>query len=170
MSTSVLIGYATRYGSTREVAEEVATALQENGFKADVLSMREIKTISGYSAVVLGSPLFMFHLHKDVMRFLSRHRKALTERPVAFFVLGPVHEPHDEQEWKDSRNQLEKELIKFPWFTPIDLKIFGGKYDPSRLRFPLKLFAGSVPASDIRDWTVIRNWVRDLSARIKPSL
>ncbi len=170
MSTSVLIGYATRYGSNREVAEAVAAALREHGLKADIHPMREIHTLAGYSTVVLGAPLFMFHLHRDALRFLLRHRKVLVEKPVAMFVLGPTHDPHDEQEWQDSQNQLDKELTKFPWFTPIDLKLFGGRYDPSKLRFPLKLFAGSVPASDIRDWTAIRNWAMDLSARIKPSL
>jgi menaquinone-dependent protoporphyrinogen oxidase len=167
MSTSVLVGYATRYGSTKEVAGTVKTTLHECGLAADIQPMKEINRIDGYSAVILGAPLFMFHLHKDALRFLSRHRKALKKIPVAVFVLGPTHDPHDEQEWQDSRTQLDKELTKFPWFTPIDLKIFGGKYDPSKLRFPLKLFAGKVPASDIRDWTAIREWARDLTSRIK---
>ena len=78
----------------------------------DIQTMREVRTLEGYDAVVLGAALYMFRWHKDARRFLSRHRNALTERPVAVFALGPVHDPYDEEEWQDSRAQLDKELAK----------------------------------------------------------
>jgi menaquinone-dependent protoporphyrinogen oxidase len=167
MSSLVLVGYATRYGSTQEVAEAVAATLRECGLTVDIQPMRKVRTLVGYSAVVLGAPLFMFRWHKDALRFLSRHRKALTERPpegirVAVFALGPTHEPHDEEEWKDSCAQLDKELSKFPWLTPVALEMFGGKYDPAKLRFPINWLAGKEPASDLRDGAAIRAWAADL--------
>jgi menaquinone-dependent protoporphyrinogen oxidase len=158
MSTLVLVGYATRYGSTQEVAEAVAATLRESGLEVDLQPMRQVRTLAGYSAVVLGAPLYMFRWHKDALRFLSRHRKALTERPVAVFALGPTHDPYDEKEWQDSRAQLDKELSKFPWLIPVALEMFGGKFDPAKLRFPINLLAGKEPASDIRDWTATRAW------------
>ena len=54
MSSVVLVGYATRYGSTQEVAEAVAATLRENGHAVDIQPMREVRTLAGYSAVVLG--------------------------------------------------------------------------------------------------------------------
>jgi menaquinone-dependent protoporphyrinogen oxidase len=170
MSTSVLVAYATRYGSTQEVAEAVAATLRECGLAVDIQPLREVRTLAGYSAVVLGAPLFMFRWHKDALRFLSRHRKALTERPVAIFALGPVHDPHDEQEWQDSRAQLDKALAEFPWLAPVALEVFGGKYDLAQLRFPISLFAGKEPASDLRDWTAIRTWASNLAAKLEPTL
>ena len=158
MSVSILVGYATRYGTTREAAEAVAAELRESGFKVDVQLAREVRALDGYNAVVLGAPLFMFRWHKDALRFLSRHREALMERPVAVFALGPVHDPYDEKEWQDSRDQLDKELAKFPWFTPVALEMFGGKYDPAMLRPPINWLAGKEPASDLRDWTAVRAW------------
>jgi len=166
MSTSVLVGYATRYGSTQEVAETVAATLRECELAVDIQPLREVRTLAGYSAVVLGAPLFMFHWHKDALQFLSRHQKALLERPVAVFVLGPVHDPYDTQEWQHSHVQLDKELSKFPWFKPIALELFGGKYDPAKLRPPINWLAGKEPASDLRDWTAIRLWASDLAAKI----
>jgi menaquinone-dependent protoporphyrinogen oxidase len=170
MSTSVLVGYATRYGSTQEVAEAVAATLRECGLAVDIQPMREVRSLAGYSAVVLGAPLYMFRWHKDARRFLSRHREALTQRPVAVFALGPVHDPYDEKEWQDSRAQLDKELAKFPWFTPVALEMFGGKFDPAKLRFPINLLAGQEPASDVRDWTAIRAWASNLAAQLEPDL
>ena len=170
MSTSVMVGYATRYGSTREVAEAVAATLREGGLAAELQPIREVRTLEGYSALVLGAPLYMFRWHKDARRFLSRHRQAIVERPVAIFALGPVHAPHDESEWQDSRAQLDKELAKFPWLTPVALEIFGGKYEPENLRWPIRLLAGNEPATDIRDWEAIRAWASDLSAKLEPAL
>ena len=170
MPASVLVGYATRYGSTQEVAETVAATLRESGLTVDMQPVREVRTLEGYSAVVLGAPLYMFRWHKDARRFLSRHRKALTERPVAVFALGPVHDPYDEEEWQDSRAQLDRGLDKYPWLTPVALEIFGGKYDPAKLRFPINLFAGNEPASDLRDWTAIRTWASKLAAKLEPTL
>jgi len=166
MTTSVLVGYATRYGSTQEVAEVIAATLRECGLPVDIRLLREVRTLAGYSAVVLGAPLFMFRWHKDALGFLSQHRKALSERPVAVFVLGPTHDPYDEEEWRDSRAQLDKELAKFPWLTPIALEMFGGKYNPAKLRFPIKLLVGKEPASDLRDWTAIRAWAESLRPRL----
>lgn len=168
MSTTVLVGYATRYGSTQVVAEAIAATLRDCGLAVDLQQMRQVRSLDGYSAAVLGAPLFMFRWHKDALGFLSRHRKALLDLPVAVFALGPVHDPHDEKEWQESRAQLDKELAKFPWFKPVALEMFGGKYDPADLRFPLNKLAGKEPASDIRDWTAIRTWASHLAARLEP--
>jgi menaquinone-dependent protoporphyrinogen oxidase len=167
MSSLVLVGYATRYGSTQEVAEAVAVTLRECGLAVDLQPMREVRTLAEYSAVVLGAPLFMFRWHKDALGFLSRHHKALMERPVAVFALGPTHDPYDEKEWQDSRAQLDKELAKFPWLTPVALEMFGGKYNPAYLRFPINLLAGKEPASDLRDWQAIRAWAAGLPAALQ---
>jgi menaquinone-dependent protoporphyrinogen oxidase len=164
MSSLVLVGYATRYGSTLEVAEAVEATLRECGLEVDIQPTRKVRTLEGYRGVVLGAPLFMFHWHKDALRFLSRNREALTERPVAVFALGPTHDPYDEGEWRDSRAHLDKELARFPWLAPVALEMFGGKYDPAKLRFPVNLLAGKVPASDLRDWTAIRAWAAGLKS------
>jgi menaquinone-dependent protoporphyrinogen oxidase len=165
-SSLVLVGYATQYGSTQEVAEAVAAALRETGLEVDLQLLKKVKSLDTYQAVVIGAPLFMFQWHNDAKSFLSRHRQALAERPVAVFALGPVHDPHDDQEWQSSHDQLDKELAKFPWFTPVALEMFGGKYDPSKLRFPIKQLAGDAPPTDIRDWDAIRAW----AAGLKPIL
>jgi menaquinone-dependent protoporphyrinogen oxidase len=170
MSGSVLVGYATRYGSTREVAEAVAATLREGGLAVDIQAMREVSTLAGHRAIVLGAPLYMFRWHKDALRFLSRHRQALAERPVAVFALGPTHDPYDEKEWQGSRAQLDKELEKYPWLAPVAREMFGGKYDPEKLPFPINLLAGKEPASDLRDWTAIRAWASNLAVKIEPGL
>ena len=170
MPIRVLVGYATRYSSTQQVAEAVGAALRESGQAVDVRPLQEVRSLTEYDAVVVGAPLFMFRWHKHAHSFLSRHREALMKRGVAIFALGPVHEPHDEQEWRDSRAQLDKELAQYPWLAPLMLEMFGGKYDPEKLGFPLNMFAGKEPASDIRDWTAIRLWATGLAEKLEAAV
>jgi menaquinone-dependent protoporphyrinogen oxidase len=167
MSSKILVAFATRYGSTQEVAEAVASALRETGAEVDVKPLREARSLAGHTAVVIGAPLMMYRWHKDAFAFLSRHHQALLKVPVAVFALGPVKDPHDEQEWLDSRSQLDKELAKVPWFKPVALEMFGGKFDPTLLGFPLNKLAGSAPPSDIRDWNTIRTWATTLPASLR---
>jgi len=169
MSDSILVAYATRYGSTQEVAETVAATFRECGLAVDIQPMQEVRTLDQYRAVVLGAPLYMFHWHKDARHFLSRHREALSGRPVAIFALGPIN--NEEKEFQGSREQLDKELAKFPWLKPLALEIFGGKFDPAKLRFPYNMPAlKKMPASDIRDWTAIRAWANTLATTFQPAL
>jgi len=162
MKKKILVGYASRYGSTKEVAETIAVAIREAGIDVDFLPVKNAKSLVAYQAVILGAPLFMFHWHKDVLQFLSRNQRILMDLKVAIFALGPTHNPYDEQEWRDSWSQLNKELEHYSWLKPVEVEMFGGKYNPSLLKFPLKMMAGSVPASDIRDMDSVRSWALDL--------
>jgi len=175
MSDSILVVYATRYGSTQEVAEAVAVTLREHGLEVDVQPMRKVRTLEGYRAVVLGAPLYIGRWHKDAQRFLSLHQEALTQRPVAIFTLGPTQP--DEKEWEGVHAQLKQELAKYPWLTPVAIELFGGKYDPAKLRFLDRLIASlpasplhNVPASDLRDWMTIRAWAGNLAAKLQSAL
>jgi hypothetical protein len=122
---------------------------------------------------VLGAPLYMGRWHKDAQRFLSWHQEALTQRSVAIFALGPFHDPTDDKEWQAVRVQLDQELAKYPWLKPVALELFGGKYDPAKLRFPDSFIASlpasplhNAPASDVRDWTTIRIWASNLATKL----
>jgi menaquinone-dependent protoporphyrinogen oxidase len=169
MSSSILVGYATKYGSTREVAEAIAATLREGGLEVDLQPMRAVRTLEGYGAVVMGAPLYMFRWHKDAKSFLSRHREALMERPVAVFALGPFEDVP--KQWQDVRANLDKELAGFPWFAPVAIEIFGGVFDPAKLTFPYNLVPGlkKMPVSDIRDWTAIRAWANSVVAVFQPT-
>jgi menaquinone-dependent protoporphyrinogen oxidase len=170
MSGSVLVAYATKYGSTQEVAEAVAAGLRDCGLEAEVQLAREVQTVADYSAVVLGAPLYMMHWHKDALSFLSRHREALAGRPVAVFALGPWNDV--EKEWQAVRSQLDKELAKFPWLTPLAIRIVGGKFDPDKLTFPWSLVPAlkNMPPSDIRDLAAVRTWAAELAGRLCPAV
>ena len=171
MSDAILVTYATRYGSTQEVAERVAATLRESGLQVDVQAARQARTLEGYRAVVLGAPLYIGRWLKDAHRFLGRFQEGLVQCPVAIFALGPTRP--EEMEAPDVRTQLDQELNKYPWLKPVAAELFGGKYDPATLRFPDNLLAvipasplHGAPASDARDWEEIRAWAVNLAAKL----
>jgi menaquinone-dependent protoporphyrinogen oxidase len=162
MTTSVLVAYATKYGSTQEVAEAVGAALREHGLQAEVQLASEVRSLDGYSAVVLGAALYMGHWHKDARSFLKRHRATLSGLPVAIFALGPL--TTEEKEQQGSRTQLDRELAKASWLAPVSIEVFGGVINPGKLHFPFN----HMPAGDARDWAAIRSWSYKLVAIFQP--
>lgn len=170
MFTKVLVAYGTRYGSTEEVAETVAATLEEQGLEVEVKPAREVRSLEGYGAVVLGTPLYMGALHKDVRVLLERNAEALEQTPFALFALGPIKADDGVD---GSRAQLLEALAKLPVPTPAVTAVFVGAYDPARLGFKDKMIA-ALPASplhgetthDERDWAAIRGWARALPAEL----
>ena len=55
----VLIAYATKNGSTQQVAEAVTAAMRDAGAQVTALPPRAVReSVTGYDLVVLGTPLY----------------------------------------------------------------------------------------------------------------
>ncbi len=158
---SALVAYATKYGSTREVANVVAERLREHGLEVDVRAAGDVDSLDGYDAVVFGGALYFFRLVREGRRFLARHRKALAARPVAVFGMGPMEDV--EEQYAGARKHLDKSLVKNDAISPVVVAVFGGAFDPDRLRFPEANPAmKKLPPSDLRDWDAIAAWADSL--------
>jgi menaquinone-dependent protoporphyrinogen oxidase len=98
--------------------------------------MRSVRALEGYRAVVLGAPLYLFHLHRDAIRFLSRHQNALAGGlPVAIFAGGPFG-TGDGNEWQEIRKQLDQDLARFPWLKPVAVEVIGASSTRPGCVFP----------------------------------
>ena len=161
---AILVAYATRYGSTQEVAESIAAELREAGFEVELQPMQEVKRLDNYAAVVLGAAIYNARWHPGAHKFLSQYQESLRQLPVAIFALGPLSTSGAAMQ--RSRRQLDKELAKYPWLKPVALEMFAGKIDPAKLSFFQRL---GTTASDHRDWGAIRAWASALPARIQPA-
>jgi len=162
MAAIILVSYATKYGSTKEAAELIAQSLQEASLPVDLQPANSLRQIEQYEFIILGAPLIMFHWHKDAMRFIKRHKQSLQWKRLILFALGPISVPYVEKEWQGARAQLDKELNKFPWLRPMEIQIFGGRFDLSKAGFFMKKFAVNIPPSDAMDLQAIRDWSSSL--------
>lgn len=80
-----LLVYATRHGSTREVADAVAEELRTAFASVDVREAKAAPPPAGYDAVIVGGPMIM-GWHKDAEKYLRRHKGQLAAVPFAVFV------------------------------------------------------------------------------------
>ena len=159
--TEILCTYASKHGSTREVAEVIAATLAELGLSVDVKPTDAVSDLSGYDGVVLGGALYTGRWH--ARRFLARFADPLAARPVAVFAMGP--RTLEASDVAASRAQLDRALAQHPEVRPFAVAIFGGVVDPAKLRFPFS----RMPASDARDWAAIHAWVEEVAAGITSS-
>lgn len=151
--THVLVAYATRHGSTEQVAGAIAAVLRAQGCDATVVDAGSVRApVTGYDLVILGAPLYSGRWHAGARRFLRRHRRELVSLPVAVFALGPRRD--DEEAWRRSWLQLDRALARRPWFVPVSVGLFGGA-DPPRRQGERR---------DLRDWGEIGEWTRKLPA------
>jgi menaquinone-dependent protoporphyrinogen oxidase len=87
---NVLVAYASKHGTTREVAEFVAHTLERRGLTVEVEEAGRVNTVAHYDAVVVGGDLYMGKLHKDARRLLERHREELAGVALAVFGMVPT--------------------------------------------------------------------------------
>jgi menaquinone-dependent protoporphyrinogen oxidase len=145
---TVLVAFATKNGSTREVAEAVADRPRETGADVVLGPARELRdSTTEWALVVLGAPIYSGRWHRDAHRFLRRHRRALQDVPVAIFGMGPRNATDDA--WARSRAQLDRAIAKHAWLTPDLVSVFGGVDPPRR---------ATTPRRDLRDWDEIDAW------------
>jgi len=158
----ILVAYASRYGSTLEVADAIAVELCEHGAAVDIRSASQVRGLKDeYTGVVVGAPLYSNRWHRDARCFIRHNRPALSRVPVAVFALGPLNDRPEE--YDGARKQLDRALGDAPWLEPVSVAVFGGRLLPDRLRFPeASPVMEGVPPRDIRDWQAIRDWAGGL--------
>jgi menaquinone-dependent protoporphyrinogen oxidase len=172
MSSSILVAYATRSGSTAEVSESIVAALREAGLWADLVPVSKIESLQGTTDLILGAPLYIGKFPRDFHQFLAHQRSAIAKMRTWCFVLGPTRrEPAD---FDAARKQAEQQFTHYPWLHLAGLQIFGGRWDASLLPFPFSLARrlpfnplAKVPGEDIRDSTAIHDWSLAIAGQIK---
>jgi menaquinone-dependent protoporphyrinogen oxidase len=195
--TSVLIAYATKFGSTAEVAQAIGEELIGCGLSVEVKPIRDVKDIGPYDAVVVGGPMIL-GWHADAARFVVKHREALSRKPVAFFLmalsltqtessisaptlyLDPdlVKRPQNpdkltfRENYATVDNYLKPVMRKAPAVKPVRVGFFSGKLSYARLNLLQKLFVWFVvgaPQGDFRRWDKIRGWAQEAAPLLHPT-
>ena len=157
MDKPILIAYATRAGSTTEVAAAIGEIIKQRGFRVAVKPVKEVPSLKDYQAVILGSAIRMGNWLPEAVDFVKKNQQALNRVPTAVFTVHMLNTGDDET----SRNNRMAYLDSVrPLLNNPEEVYFEGKMDFSRLSTLDRMIAKLVKAveSDHRDWEGIRSW------------
>ena len=166
MPSRVLVAYASKRGSTAEVAEAIARELERAGIEAVVSVMDSVVSLEPFEGLVIGTPVYTGKLFGDVATFVRRHGDEIGQIPVAAFLVGiaPVYPKAGDP--SQVSGLMEKALEPV---TPVSLVMFAGKLDSAKQSFAERSLTKllKVPAGDFRDWTAIAAWAGRLPGLMK---
>ncbi len=165
MSNRILVAYASRAGSTQEVAEAVAKALREQGQEVDVRAVREVRSLELYAAVVVGSAARIMKIYAEAVSFVKQHRAVLQKMPTALFV-SCMTMKEDNEKNRETVSGYLKPLTAL--VSPKAIGLFAGKMDMSKVGGLWGAMMKNTKAEDCRDWEAIRVWAAGLPALFFP--
>ncbi|MGC9347489.1 MAG: flavodoxin domain-containing protein [Anaerolineae bacterium] len=162
----ILVAYSTAAGSTAEVAEAIGDAIE--GIEVDVRRARQVKDVSPYKAVILGSGIRAGRVYREALNFLERHQAALRQMPVAYFVVCLTMMEDTEENRCEVEAYVDQMRQAAPQVEPVEVGLFGGKMDFKELSLPIRLIikAMKTPEGDFRDWDAIRAWAKELKPKL----
>jgi menaquinone-dependent protoporphyrinogen oxidase len=164
--TSVLVAYASKHGSTEEIAHAVAEALRESGLNVACVEAGEVGNVEPYDAIVLGSAVYIKRWRGDAKHFLRKHAEDLSHKPFWVFSSGPVGEP--EGDLNPSWLEPPRIIAKVERLGVRGHVVFGGRM-PDKPRGPAeRAMVENCPPEyrDRRDWGEIRAWAAGIASEL----
>jgi menaquinone-dependent protoporphyrinogen oxidase len=167
MTSKILVTYASRTGSTAEVAEVIGRALAEEGEQVDVLPMQEVRNLTPYRAIVAGSAIRKSKWLPEAVNFIRTHQTALTHKSFVMFTVCITLAMGSSEQYRS---------VVAKWVAPVSSLVrpvsegfFAGRLDFSKLPFNwdtllfhIAVTLGIFPRGDHRDWNAIRAWAKSL--------
>lgn len=167
----MLVIYATKLGSTREIAERIAGRLTTAGMTVTTLPADApglAGDIAQADGCVIGSAVYAGHWLRPAIEVIRQHRTELATRPTWLFSSGPVgtsaleHEPVTAKEVAEAWSSIRA----------TDHRTFPGALDRDDLatsglgRVERFVAERLIPEGDFREWPAIDAWADGIAARM----
>ena len=168
----VLIAYASMYGSTGGIAKNIGQVLCRKGAQVDVLHIENIREPKDYHAIIVGSAIRSSKWLPEAVEFVETNKRAFREKPVAYFLSCLTLCRSNEKTLCKAKTFLNLVREKVPEVKPIDIGLFPGVLDYSKMSFPIRIIMKrkmkqkDVKEGDYRNWASISAWASSLHARI----
>jgi menaquinone-dependent protoporphyrinogen oxidase len=164
MDEKVLIAYASKAGSTAEVAAFIGERLAKRGRAVDVRRAGNVRSLEGYGTVIVGSAIRAGQWLSEASGFVKTHRMGLATRRTAFFTLCMTLQ-EDTPRSRETVAAYLKPVRQV--LEPDEVAFFAGKMDYRRLALVPRLIVKriKVPEGDFRNWEAIGAWADGLCER-----
>jgi menaquinone-dependent protoporphyrinogen oxidase len=161
----VLVAYASKHGSTAEIAHAVTDTLRRSGLHADCLPADQVDDVARYDAVVLGSAVYMRRWRGDARRFLRRHARELDGLPFWVYSSGPTGPPAEDEARAAAWAEPRGTIAKAERLGARDHVVFGGRMPADPHGPAQKAMVDGCPPEyrDRRDWDEIATWAESVA-------
>lgn len=155
----ILVAYASKCGSTGDVADAIGQALNATGLAVDVRLVKQVTDVTAYTAVIVGSAIRIGNWLPEAVNFIKTYQQAFSKMPMAYFeVCGELTKGETEATRRVAASYLDPILAMV---KPIEIGLFAGKMDYSKLSFLERVLTERFiksPEGDWRNWEQIRAW------------
>jgi len=158
---NILIAYASRLGSTAEVAHAIA---DEIGAVARWIG--DVDSLAAYDAAIIGSAIRYDKWLPEATDFVDAHNTALQSMPVAMFLTCLTLSHKSPKALQQAARYADSIAATLPHTRADDIGQFAGVLDYSKMPRRARLLARlifallRVPEGDYRDWQAIRAWAK----------
>jgi menaquinone-dependent protoporphyrinogen oxidase len=170
MNGKIIVTYASKYGATAEIAEKIAAELDRVGLETQVLPVERAMNLSSYSAVILGSAVYIGKWRKEAVAFLQSNEDKLAKMPMWLYSSGPTGEGDPVELLEGWKLPAEVQPVA-ERIHPRDIAVFHGHINPGKLNFIEKQLLKGIkkPMGDYRDWNAITAWAQTIAQALNHS-
>jgi menaquinone-dependent protoporphyrinogen oxidase len=168
----VLIAYASMHGSTGEIADVLAKDLCAAGASVDIRLVGNVKDLSPYQAVVVGSAIRSDRWLPEATEFVAGHRSILRNLPTAYFLTClTLARPSAEIQTR-VESFLDPVREEIPEVKPVSTGLFAGVLEYNKYGTAIKavmrykMWTKGVEEGDYRDWRAIHAWADQLKSAL----
>lgn len=137
----VLVAYASRYGSTRGIAERIAARLASQGRRVDLREVDGVDDVGAYHAIVLGSGVFNQCWVPEAAALVRDNVELLADRPVWLFSVASFGDTK-----RFSGSSMKREPREMDGWRaaihPRDYRVFAGVIERERWPWFGRAFSG----------------------------
>jgi menaquinone-dependent protoporphyrinogen oxidase len=171
----ILVTYSSWSGATHQIAEAIFKELGKNNLQVDIAASKNVKSISEYQSIILGSPVHAGKMTGDFNKFLKRFYRDLVSKKIAFFVDCFNMIEDNEKNKIETLGWLNKTIGKYSNIQPVSIGLFAGaavteSEEFNKLNILIKKLIESMKKSmnsdkgksDFREWDKIQSWTTEL--------
>lgn len=158
----VLVAFASKHGSTEEIAAAIGHEISAHGLAVDVVEAGDVHDLSPYTDVVAGSAVYLKRWRPSARRLMRRLQRDLGDRPLWIFSSGFVGDSEPDPVWCEPAAMLKQARQ----LNLQDHVVFGGRVPQAPRNFVERAMLKSTPADqqDRRDFVEIRRWAAAIAS------
>ena len=163
----ILVAYASKHGSTKEIADFIGKTLTDNGVDVDVYYVGAVTNLTDYDGVVIGSAVYAEQWRPEAAQFVRLRADVLAEKPVWLFSSGPTG--HGNATDLLGGFVFPKNLEAYrQTIKPVDTTVFHGNLDLTKLTLAELMIVNGYggPLGDYRQWDDIQQWANNIVATL----